>query len=43
VIDGREITGCGFFALDALPDETTGSTRRRIAELAGGLAPDPFW
>ncbi|NJR13912.1 MAG: NUDIX domain-containing protein [Phyllobacteriaceae bacterium] len=42
-IDGREITGCGFFAVNALPDGTTGSTRRRIAELAGEAVPDPFW
>jgi 8-oxo-dGTP pyrophosphatase MutT (NUDIX family) len=42
-IDGREITGCAFFAPDALPDDVTGSTRRRLAELLGGIAPDAYW
>jgi ADP-ribose pyrophosphatase YjhB (NUDIX family) len=43
VIDGREITGCGFFALDDLPSDTTQATLRRIAEVAGGATPDPIW
>lgn len=38
----REILEAGFFPLDALPEETTGATRRRLAELAGS-PPDPFW
>src|SRR3954465_12079244 len=28
----REIIACGFFAIDALPDDTTTGTRLRIAE-----------
>jgi ADP-ribose pyrophosphatase YjhB (NUDIX family) len=42
-IDGREITGCGFFAPDALPDDTTGSTLRRINELLGRAPIDAYW
>ncbi len=29
----REIIACGFYAIDALPAETTEGTRRRIAEV----------
>jgi 8-oxo-dGTP pyrophosphatase MutT (NUDIX family) len=29
----REIVACGFFAVDALPADTTGGTRLRIAEV----------
>ena len=32
----REIAESGFFALDSLPEGTTASTHRRLAELAGG-------
>jgi 8-oxo-dGTP pyrophosphatase MutT (NUDIX family) len=42
-LPGREIVERGFFALDALPVETTGATRRRIAEVTGGLAPAEIW
>lgn len=35
-----EIAEVGFFALDALPEETTGATRRRLAEVFAG-APTP--
>lgn len=42
-IDGREITGCAFFALDALPHDITGSTRRRLAELQGDAVVDAYW
>jgi len=38
-----EIAESGFFALDALPDDTTPATRRRLAELAGGIAIDRYW
>ncbi|OLP57216.1 DNA mismatch repair protein MutT [Rhizobium rhizosphaerae] len=38
-----EIREADFFALDALPPETTGSTRRRLAEIAGTLSPDDVW
>lgn len=39
----REISESGFFALDALPDGTTPATRRRLAELAGSVAPADYW
>lgn len=38
-----EIAESGFFALDALPDDTTPATRRRLAELAGDVAIDRYW
>ncbi|WP_246764966.1 NUDIX domain-containing protein [Ensifer sp. PDNC004] len=38
-----EISESGFFPLDALPDDTTPATRRRLAELAGGIAIDRYW
>ena len=39
----REIRGAGFFALDALPDDTTPGTRRRIAEAIDGEAASEWW
>jgi 8-oxo-dGTP pyrophosphatase MutT (NUDIX family) len=42
-IDGREIVDCQFFAPDSLPDDVTGSTKRRVTEVVGGLEADPFW
>lgn len=39
----REISESGFFALDDLPEATTGATRRRLAELAGEVPPDDYW
>jgi ADP-ribose pyrophosphatase YjhB (NUDIX family) len=39
----REIAECGFFPLDALPEGTTASTRRRIAEVLEGRAAQEFW
>lgn len=39
----REIAESGFFGLDALPDGTTASTRRRLEELAGGMQADAYW
>ena len=38
-----EIIETGFFALDALPAETTSATRRRLAELSGAASPDDYW
>lgn len=38
-----EIAASGFFALDALPDDTTPATRRRLVELSGGAAVDSHW
>lgn len=39
----REIAEAGFFALDALPADTTPATRRRIAELFSGVPASPYW
>jgi ADP-ribose pyrophosphatase YjhB (NUDIX family) len=39
----REIVECGFFAPEALPEETTAGTRRRIAEVLMGAAISPTW
>jgi len=38
-----EIAEVGWFAADALPADTTPSTRRRIEEASGGAAPDLEW
>lgn len=39
----REIAEAGFFALDALPEETTRATRARLAEVFGDAVRSPFW
>lgn len=39
----HEIADLGFFALDALPEETTGATRRRLAEVFDGAAITAEW
>jgi ADP-ribose pyrophosphatase YjhB (NUDIX family) len=39
----REIAECGFFPLNALPEGTTASTRRRIAEVLEGRAAEETW
>jgi 8-oxo-dGTP pyrophosphatase MutT (NUDIX family) len=39
----REIIACGFFDAAALPAETTGGTRLRIAEVLQGQAPIATW
>jgi ADP-ribose pyrophosphatase YjhB (NUDIX family) len=41
--DPREIRAVDFFPLDALPEETTAGTRRRLAEALGGAPSDPMW
>ena len=41
--DPREIIDHGFFALDALPPDTTRGTRARLAELFEGVAVSPRW
>jgi 8-oxo-dGTP pyrophosphatase MutT (NUDIX family) len=38
-----EIAEAGFFPQNVLPEGTTGGTRRRIAEIAGGLPPQDIW
>lgn len=39
----HEIVAHGFFPLDALPDDTTAATRRRIAEIFDGAALAERW
>ena len=39
----REIIAHGFFALDALPDDTSRATRARIAEVFDGVAVSELW
>lgn len=39
----HEIVDYGFFALDALPPETTRGTRARLAEVFNGAAVSPRW
>jgi len=39
----REIKGAGFFPLDALPEDTTSGTRRRIAEVLSGADVSEWW
>jgi 8-oxo-dGTP pyrophosphatase MutT (NUDIX family) len=39
----REIAEGGFFKLDALPEETTTGTRRRLDEIIRGLQPPSDW
>jgi len=38
-----EIAEIGWFALDALPEDTTPATRHRPAEIFGGAPADPNW
>jgi ADP-ribose pyrophosphatase YjhB (NUDIX family) len=40
---GYEIIGHGFFALDALPPDTSRATRERLAEVFDGRAVSEFW
>ncbi len=39
----REIVECGFFALDALPGDTTSATRARLAEVLDGRTASERW
>jgi 8-oxo-dGTP pyrophosphatase MutT (NUDIX family) len=39
----REIAVASFFALDALPNDTTAGTRARIAEIIGGAPVSEHW
>ena len=39
----REIVESGFFAIDALPEETTAATRRRLREVLHGLPRGQDW
>ncbi len=38
-----EIADLQLFAPDALPDDVTPATERRLRELAGEVEPDPYW
>ncbi|CAN5375902.1 NUDIX domain-containing protein [soil metagenome] len=38
-----EIAEIGWFALDALPEDTHRATRSRLSEIFGGVAVDPVW
>ena len=40
---GREITDCGFFPLDALPDDVTEGTKLRLAEVFSGVPVSEYW
>ncbi len=42
-VPNLEIVACGFYAPDALPEDTAGSTRRRLAEIGQGLPPAAEW
>jgi ADP-ribose pyrophosphatase YjhB (NUDIX family) len=39
----REIVACGFFAVDALPSDTTPATRARILEVLAGAPKTERW
>jgi 8-oxo-dGTP pyrophosphatase MutT (NUDIX family) len=39
----REILAARFFALDALPEDTTRATRARLAEILEGRELSPLW
>ncbi len=39
----KEIAEAGFFPLDALPQDVTPGTARRLAEIFGGEPPSPYW
>jgi len=43
VAKSLEIAEVQFFPLDALPDDTSGGTRRRLAEIAAGGRPVREW
>lgn len=42
-VPNLEIVACGFYAPDALPDDTTPGTLRRLAEIAEGREAAPEW
>jgi 8-oxo-dGTP pyrophosphatase MutT (NUDIX family) len=42
-VPNQEIIAHGFFAIDALPPDTTRATRARIAEVLGGAAVSELW
>ena len=38
-----EIAECGFYPIDALPEEVSPSTRARLDEFFNDATPDPIW
>jgi 8-oxo-dGTP pyrophosphatase MutT (NUDIX family) len=42
-VRGYEIVAHGFFAVDALPNDTSVATRTRIIEVLGGTPPSERW
>jgi 8-oxo-dGTP pyrophosphatase MutT (NUDIX family) len=42
-VPDREIIAHGFFAVDALPNDTTAATRARIIEVLGGASVSQRW
>jgi len=42
-VPNHEIIAHGFFAIDALPEDTGRATRARIAEVLGGAAVSELW
>ncbi len=42
-VPNLEIIACGFYAPDALPEDVTEGTRRRLAEIAAGRAAAAEW
>jgi len=42
-VDGLEIVAVGFFSPDALPDDTTPATQRRLAEWRGESPVSELW
>jgi 8-oxo-dGTP pyrophosphatase MutT (NUDIX family) len=42
-LPNREIAACGFFPLDAMPEDTTAGARSRIAEVFGGAPMAERW
>ena len=42
-VPNLEIAACQFFPLDALPEDTTAATRRRLAEILEGVPVSADW
>ena len=42
-VPNLEIVECRFFSADALPEDITPGTRRRLAEIVGGVARSADW